>query len=74
MLLDTEHTPLLSRPLLSPRWMGLFKVLASTAPNSYRLELLEAWRVFDKFHVAADPPRGRPPGPGPWPTVQELLK
>ena len=35
VLLDTEHTPLPSRSLLSPRWMGPFKVLARTAPNTY---------------------------------------
>ena len=35
VLLDTEHTPLPSRSLLSPRWMGPFTVLAQTAPNSY---------------------------------------
>ena len=27
VLLDTEHTPLPSRPLLPPRWMGPLKVL-----------------------------------------------
>jgi hypothetical protein len=29
VLLETEHTPLPSRSLLSPRWMGPFKVLAT---------------------------------------------
>ncbi len=51
VLLDTEHTPLPSRSLLSPRWMGLFKVLASTAPNTYRLDIPAAWRVFPEFNV-----------------------
>ena len=35
VLLDLEHTPLPSRSLLSPRWMGPFRVLARTAPNTY---------------------------------------
>ena len=39
VLLDTEHTPLPSRSLLSPRWMGPFRVLARTAPNTYRLDI-----------------------------------
>ena len=39
VLLDTEHSPLPSRSLLSPRWMGPFKVLACPAPNTYRLDL-----------------------------------
>ena len=39
VLLDTEHTPLPSRSLLSPRWMGPFKVLALTAPNTYCLDI-----------------------------------
>ena len=39
VLLDTEHTPLPSRSLLSPSWMGPFKVLARTTPNAYRLNL-----------------------------------
>ena len=39
VLLETEHTSLPSRSLLSPRWMGLFKVLARTAPNTCLLEL-----------------------------------
>ena len=34
VLLDTERTPLPSRSLLSLRWMGPFKVLAYSAPNS----------------------------------------
>jgi hypothetical protein len=51
LLLDTEHTPLPSRSLLSPRWMGPFKVLARTAPNTYRLDIPAAWRVFQEFNV-----------------------
>ena len=39
VLLDTEHTPLPSRSLLSPRWMGPFKILANPAPNTYRLDI-----------------------------------
>ncbi len=34
MLLNTEHTPLPSLSLLSPRWMGPFTVLACPAPNT----------------------------------------
>ena len=48
VLLDTEHTPLPSRSLLLPRWMGgimgPFKVLACTAPNTYRLDVPATWR------------------------------
>ena len=44
VLLDTEHT-------LSPRWMGPFRVLARTAPNTYRLDLPATWRVFPEFNV-----------------------
>jgi hypothetical protein len=51
VLLDTEHTPLPSRSLLSPRWMGPFTVLAQTAPNTYRLDLPPAWRVVPEFNV-----------------------
>jgi hypothetical protein len=51
VLLDTEHTPLPSRSLLSPRWMGPFKVLARTAPNTYRLDIPATWRVFPEFNV-----------------------
>jgi hypothetical protein len=47
VLLDTEHSPLPSRSLLSPRWMGPFKVLACQAPNTYRLDLPSSWRVFN---------------------------
>jgi hypothetical protein len=42
VLLDTEcteHTPLPSRSLLSPRWMAPLMVLACPAPNTYRLDL-----------------------------------
>jgi hypothetical protein len=49
VLLDTEHTPLPSRSLLSPnwQWMGPFAVLAQleTAPNTYLLDLPPAWRL-----------------------------
>ena len=64
--------------LLSPRWMGPFKVLARRAPNIYRLELPAAWRAFDEFNVERlrpyhhRPPRGGAAGPRPM--VQELLK
>jgi hypothetical protein len=51
VLLDTKHTPLPSRSLLSPRWMGPFKVLASPASNTYRLDLPSSWRVFNEFNV-----------------------
>jgi hypothetical protein len=34
VLLDKEYTPLPSRSLLSPRWMGPFKVLPCPAPNT----------------------------------------
>jgi hypothetical protein len=47
VLLDTEHTPLPSRSLLSPRSMGPFTVLACPA----RLDLPSSWRVFNEFHV-----------------------
>ena len=39
VLLDTEHKPLPSRSLLSPRWMCPFRVLARTAPSTYRLDI-----------------------------------
>ena len=51
VLLDSERTPLPSRGLLSPRWVGLFTVLAQTAPNTYRLELPPAWKVVNEFNV-----------------------
>ena len=51
VLLDTEHTPLPSRSLLSPRWMGPFKVLARPAPNTYRLAIPATWRACDEFNV-----------------------
>ena len=51
VLLDTEHTPLPSRSLLSPRWMGPFKVLACPAPNTYRLDIPASWRVCPEFNV-----------------------
>ena len=74
VLLDTEHTPLPSRSLLSPRWMGPFKVLARTAPNTYRLDIPSTWRVFPELnverlrrylrrpdHLGGDSDAGRPP-------------
>ena len=70
VLLDTEHTPLPSRSLLFQRWMGPYKVLASTAPNTYRLELPEAWRAFDGITDVERPTEGG--AAGPRPTVQEL--
>ena len=51
VLLDTEHTPLPSRSLLSPRWMGPFKVLARSAPNTYRIDIPATWRTFNEFNV-----------------------
>ena len=51
VLLDMEHTPLPSRSLLSPRWMGPFRLLARTAPNTYRLDIRATWRVFPEFNV-----------------------
>jgi hypothetical protein len=90
VLLDTEHTPLPSRSLLSPRWMGPFTVLAFTAPNTYRLDIPAAWRVFPEFNVERLRPYLRRPdslggdaGPPPPVTsadgeqeheVQELLR
>jgi hypothetical protein len=72
VLLDTEHTPLPSRSLLSPRWMGLSKVLASPAPlaNTHRLDLPSSWRMFNEFNVDRLRPyvrrgeRRRDQGPG----------
>jgi len=51
VLLNSERTPLPSRGLLSPRWVGPFTVLAQTAPNTYRLELPPAWKVVNEFNV-----------------------
>ena len=52
MLLDTENTPLPSRSLLSPRWMGPFNVLARTAaPHTYRLDVTVTWRACAEFSV-----------------------
>ena len=31
--------------------MGPFKVLARTAPNTYRLDVPSTWRVFPEFNV-----------------------
>ena len=50
--LDTSHTPLPSRSLLSHRWMGPFKVLAQTAPNTYRLDVPPTWLAFNEFNVS----------------------
>ena len=50
VLLDTEHTPLPSRSLHSPLWMGQFTILTQTAPNTYRLDL-PPWRVVPEFNV-----------------------
>ena len=90
VLLDTEHTPLPSRSLLSPRWMGPFKVLACPAPNTYRLDIPAGWRTFPEFNVERLRPYlrrpatlgGEPPPPSPVAApdgaleheVQELLK
>ena len=90
VLLDTEHTPLPSRSLLSPRWMGPSKVLARPAPNTYRLEIPATWRACDEFNVERLRPNhrrsnclGGAPGPprpvpgadgGPEYEVQQLLK
>ena len=80
-LLDTEHRPLPSRSLFSPRWIGPFKVLARTAPNIYRLELPAPWRAFDEFNIeddrafAALPPSAhRGGGRRARPMVQVMLK
>ena len=51
MLLDTEQAPLPSLWLLSPRWMGPFRVLACTAPNTYHLDVPATWRAFHEFNV-----------------------
>ena len=72
VLLDTEHTLLPSRSLLSPRWMGFFKVLSRTAHHTYRLERPEAWRAFDEFNVERlrpyrhRPTEGAAARPRPW--------
>ena len=51
VLLDTEHTPLPSRSLLSTRWMGPFQVLARTAQNTNRLDIPATWRIFPEVNV-----------------------
>ncbi len=59
VLLDTEHTPLPSRSLLSPRWMGPFKVLACPAWQHpipiVRLDIpgpaARVWRICPEFNV-----------------------
>ena len=60
VLLDTEHTPLPLHSLLSPRWMGPFRVLARTAPNTYRLDLPATWRIFPEFNIERLSPNLRP--------------
>ena len=57
VLLDKDHTPLLSRSLLSPQWMGPFRVLARTATNTCRLDIPATWRVFPGFNVERLRPR-----------------
>ena len=47
VLLETEHTPLPSRSLLSPRWMGPFKVLTYL----HRAEHLQRRRPSDLAHL-----------------------
>ena len=67
MLLDTEHTPLPSRSLLSPRWMCPFRVLARTAPKAYRLDIPATSRPrgasspSSTSSACAPPPPSRPP-------------
>jgi hypothetical protein len=63
VLLDTEHTPLPSRSLLIPRWMGPFTVLAQTAPNTFLLDrdLPTTWRVVPEFNVERLRPYRRRP-------------
>ena len=51
VLLDTERTPPPSHSLLFPRWMGPFRVLARTAPNTCRLDIPATWRIFPEFNV-----------------------
>ena len=51
MLLDTEHTQLPSRSLLLLRWMGPSKVLARTAPNTYRLNVPATERTCAEFNI-----------------------
>jgi hypothetical protein len=51
VLLDTTFSPLPSRDKLSPRWMGPFRVLEQTAPNTYRLDVPSSWRAFSEFNV-----------------------
>ncbi len=56
VLLDTAHTPVPSRSLLSPRWMGPFLVTACTAPNTYRLPtrtIPATWLAFNEFNVSS---------------------
>jgi hypothetical protein len=69
--------------MLSPRWMGPFKVLACQAPNTYRLDVPATLRVFPEFNVECLRSYLRGPAvPAPpaaavdpaAPAVQELLK
>ena len=51
VLLDTDHTQLPSRSLLLLRWMGPSKVLARTAPNTYRLNVPATERTCAEFNI-----------------------
>ena len=57
---DTEHTPLPSRSLLSPRWTDPFLVLVLAAPNTYRLNIpgTRDVDVLPKFNVERLCPSG----------------
>ena len=67
VFLDTTFSPLPSRDKLSPRWMGPFRVLEQTAPNTYRLDVPWSWRAFSEFNVERlrrylrRPPEAKPP-------------
>ena len=41
--------------------MGPLRILARTAPNTYRLDLPTTWRVFPKFNVERVRPNLRRP-------------
>jgi hypothetical protein len=60
VLLDTENTPLPSRSLLSPRWMGPFKVLACPAPRTCPEFNVERLRPYLRRPAALG---GEPPPP-----------
>ncbi len=51
VLLYTEHTPLPSCLLLSPRWMGPFQVLACPAPNICCLDIPAVSHICPEFNV-----------------------